>query len=116
MRISIRHLQICIFVLTTTNKEGKQNHLSDIEHQRNQDGGFDALARPDLDVVHVLVSAEGGESSIGDEAEECRQFNTGAGCPDATEGSVCNISKPVDKEGKGGEGEEGKDERFSWDA
>jgi hypothetical protein len=98
------------------NRDGKKNNLSNIERQCNKDGGFDALARPDLNVVHIPVSSEGGQSSIGDEAEECSQFNTGAGCPNTTEDSVCHISKPVDKEGKGDEGEERKDERFSWDA
>lgn len=78
--------------------------MNDIKCQRNEDGKFDALPRPDLDVVHVLVSPEGRESSVGDETEKGCQFHASSGCPYATENSVRYVSKPVDKEGKGGEG------------
>lgn len=103
------------FVLTTCfDREDKKNHLSNIKGQCDENGSFDTLARPDLNVVHVLVSPEGSKSSISDETEEGCELNTGTGSPDAIEDCVSYIGKPIDKEGKGSEGEERKDERFSW--
>lgn len=104
------------FVLTTCfDREDEESYLSNINCQCDENSDFNTHARPDLDVVHVLVSPEGGKSSICDETEKGSQFNTGAGSPYAIEDSVGYISEPVDKEGKGSEGEERKDERPSWD-
>lgn len=115
MRTSVRCKHI--FVLTTClDRDDKEDYLSNIKSQCDEDGCSDALARPDLDIVDVLVSPQGGKSSVSDETEESCEFYAGTGSPDAIEDGIGSISKTVNKEGKGDERKKRKDERFPGDA
>ena len=68
--------------------EDKENYLSNVKNQRDKNSCFDGFARPDLNIVDVLVSSEGSKCSVCNKTKEGSEFKTCAWPPYAIEDGV----------------------------
>ena len=94
----------------TSDCQGQEHDLSDIQRQREENGVLEPGQRPDVNAVYILPTTQRGEAGECGETDDRVDFESGEGRPGFANDGPNDESEPIEKVGETCERKESVDE------